>query len=685
MKNPVKFVLCLLLLAISFPKLIAKNENIQSLEEAYNQADKEKKGEIALKIALDYGTDFPDLAFIWCQRAHTHSENSINKEVEAKTLYHLSEFEFLLQRFEDAAKTAEKANSILQKTNFEKSDIHLPLLYRLAECYEYTTRHQSGMQIYQKCYDIATNLGDIAMLTKLDIKFANMHQVNRNFLATRKYYISALNRMDQKANKNLYYKTLLGYYNFAVTTEEYFTTEEKEAICKDIAQSVKIIEQTPELSDLLMSFQDLQLYCILMQKDNQNIHRIPLLSLTALNKETTNINSHHRRLQLYTKIAIAQNNFAQAKIYSDKNYEFLSITNSLGIAIEVLQLRKIIFTKSGQYKKALELIEKLNACEAELKSSDRMIAIAGIETKLDSVVQAHQLMLINKENEYLKANNWLFFLSSIIFAILSLLASFFFYRSKKKNQIIAEKNQQLHVLNTTKDRIFAIIGHDLRKPALAFRGISKKINYLLKDNNYQTLNLLGEEIEKDALSLNKLIDNLLKWALMQRNVMPYNPETILLKNMVQEVCDLFKNTAKKKNITITVHIFEAIEVYADQNALNAIIRNLLDNALKYTPHGGQIEIDALTTASGVKLAIKDTGIGIPEEKMKDIFLIEMVKSKDGTIGEKGTGLGLQLVKELVALNKGMIGVVSEKGQGTCFNIQLPKNHLQNKINSMNYV
>lgn len=248
------------------------------------------------------------------------------------------------------------------------------------------------------------------------------------------------------------------------------------------------------------------------------------------------------------------------------------------------------------------------------------------------------------------------------------------YRDKQKaNQAISLQKEQLEHLNQTKDQIFAIIGHDLRKPALSFRGIAKKVNYLLKKQDFKTLNALGEQIEQDAVALNKLTDNLLKWALTQKNVMPYRPDFFHISYQVEEVIGMFSNIAKEKQIQIESHIPDDLQVFADMNSFQTIIRNLMDNALKYTPQGGKIILDAITTDQGVKIQISDTGVGMSDAQLKDIFLLQKGKSQDGTSGEKGTGLGMHLVNELIQLNKGKIKIASQLGKGTTFDVLLPKN------------
>ena len=264
--------------------------------------------------------------------------------------------------------------------------------------------------------------------------------------------------------------------------------------------------------------------------------------------------------------------------------------------------------------------------------------------------------------------------------LLALLAFFIFrgYRNKQKaNQLLASKNkeiesqkEELEQLNQTKDRIFAILGHDMRKPTIAFRGIARKVNYLLGKKDFARLEQLGESIERDALGLNNLTDNLLNWALTQKNALPHQPEQIQLTKIVEEVFMTLGRLAEDKSIHLISEISDDTMIMADKNALLTIIRNLVDNAIKFTAENGQIIITSKPSDVGVDIFIKDTGVGIDAEKTKAIFLLQKGKSTEGTAGEKGTGLGLHLVHELVKLNEGNISVVSKQDEGTEFCVSL---------------
>lgn len=236
---------------------------------------------------------------------------------------------------------------------------------------------------------------------------------------------------------------------------------------------------------------------------------------------------------------------------------------------------------------------------------------------------------------------------------------------------IRHKEKELEHLNATKDRLFAIIGHDLRKPALAFRGISEKVSYLIEEKRFKTLDKLGKNLEKAAFSLNNLLDNLLNWALKQRNVLPYDPQPVNVVEATEEILDIFEKIAADKSIVLQTNLHHQHLVFADYNAFSTIVRNLLDNAIKYTPHGGQVSILSEKNADGILLKIADTGIGMKVKQLDHIFELQKNKSTRGTAGETGSGLGLSLIKDLVTLNKGKIAVRSQVNEGTIFEVLLP--------------
>ena len=349
------------------------------------------------------------------------------------------------------------------------------------------------------------------------------------------------------------------------------------------------------------------------------------------------------------------------------NMELGQHRTALEKATQLLEAHKGL----GQNAQALEYAEAINRLKDTLDQSQDLERLA--EQRKDFEFQLEkQKMEVEQAKEaailQAKASQNLFIALGGL--ALALLAFGFFWNTRRKNQTIALKNSQLQQLNETKDRLFAIIGHDLRKPAIAFKGITKKVNYLLRKNDFKTLEALGDSIERDAANLNLLTENLLKWALTQRDVMPYQPTKLKLKPLVEDTLTPFARSLENKSQQLTIDIPESAVVYSDANALGTIIRNLVDNAIKFTPEGGQIKLRTVEEAGKIRLDIEDTGQGIPEDQLSQLFLLQKNGSQTGTAGEKGSGLGLHLAQELAKLNQSKLGVKSRSGEGTVFSLGL---------------
>ena len=226
-------------------------------------------------------------------------------------------------------------------------------------------------------------------------------------------------------------------------------------------------------------------------------------------------------------------------------------------------------------------------------------------------------------------------------------------------------------LNSTKDRFFSIISHDIRGPVQAFNGVSRMIKFMVDNDQVSELRELADQIDESADRLSSLLDNLLNWAVQQQGQINYVPEKISVNEMINELTGTFTNMAQAKNIELKQDVPEGLCLWSDQNTTNTILRNLINNALKFTEENGKIEVIAKEEDDLVSIEVADTGVGIPTDKMEKLFQLEAKKSTWGTDGEKGLGLGLQLVKEFVDMNKGSISVSSEEGKGTTFVIKLP--------------
>jgi signal transduction histidine kinase len=231
-----------------------------------------------------------------------------------------------------------------------------------------------------------------------------------------------------------------------------------------------------------------------------------------------------------------------------------------------------------------------------------------------------------------------------------------------------QKNaEDLQALNNSKDKFFSIIAHDLRSPFTTFLGFTEVLDEEIDTLPKDELKTIVSYMRNSAINLYQLLENLLEWSLLHREITRFEPEALLLLPMVQSCTTTISDSAKLKDIDLQIKIPEYLKVLADIHMLQTIVRNLLSNAVKFTPAGGSVQISAFAREENyVTISISDTGIGINASLLPKIFLIDVNNKTKGTEGELSTGLGLILCKEFVEKHGGKIWVESEEGKGSTF-------------------
>ncbi|MCA1759933.1 MAG: transporter substrate-binding domain-containing protein, partial [Bacteroidales bacterium] len=237
---------------------------------------------------------------------------------------------------------------------------------------------------------------------------------------------------------------------------------------------------------------------------------------------------------------------------------------------------------------------------------------------------------------------------------------------KKAELLLKERESQLRELNSTKDKLFSIIAHDLRSPFNAIIGLSEQLIENINDFEVAESEKYLQLINLSAKNTLVLLDNLLNWAKTQTGQNIYNPEKIYLSEIVREISEVSKSIAKIKDISLKYAHDIDFEVYADVNMLKTILRNLIFNAIKYTQLNGKIVISAVQNQNNIEITVSDNGVGMSEETRSKLFKMDANITTPGTANEKGSGLGLILCKEFVEKHGGKIWVESELGKGSAF-------------------
>jgi len=237
---------------------------------------------------------------------------------------------------------------------------------------------------------------------------------------------------------------------------------------------------------------------------------------------------------------------------------------------------------------------------------------------------------------------------------------------RKKNE------QELFQLNATKDKFFTIMAHDLRNPFGAILSFSEMLSESLEQNGVSEAVQIAKHIHSSAELTFDLLENLLQWARSQTGRIVFKPQKFILYELIGKTVDLLSSQAISKEVILVHLIPKNMVVFADLNLTKTVLRNLISNAIKYTPAAGKVKLTATENDDFVQINVSDSGVGIPPDGLKKLFRIDSKYSTEGTNKEKGTGLGLILCKEFVELNGGKIWVKSEAGKGSEFSFTLPK-------------
>ena len=247
----------------------------------------------------------------------------------------------------------------------------------------------------------------------------------------------------------------------------------------------------------------------------------------------------------------------------------------------------------------------------------------------------------------------------------------------QKEELVTQKeeliktNFDLKELNRTKDKFLSIIAHDIKSPFQAVLGVSDILSNNVNMLSDEERTLYSKTIYDSSVSIYNLLENLLEWSRAQTKSIQYHPIQFFLNEIINNNHLLLNENLLNKKINLIIENKENLEVYADRDMIDTVLRNLLSNAIKFTGINGKIFLSCFRKDGDVVVCVKDTGLGMKLEHINKLFKIDENVTSEGTNGERGTGLGLLICKEFVELHSGKIWVESELGKGSSFYFTIP--------------
>ena len=337
------------------------------------------------------------------------------------------------------------------------------------------------------------------------------------------------------------------------------------------------------------------------------------------------------------------------------------------------QQQQLLLVSKEKDLQRLSYLQKQAELQREKEMQQSLLEKNKLEAKLakdqsEKQIQQQQLQISFDK----KVKSFMAFAIGLI-VIIAFIILYNQWKTKKLNQIISKQKEELEELGQVKDRIFSVVSHDMRGPVnslIAFIDI-------LEDDAIPSdkLQVYASQLKNQLSHTSVLMENLLNWASSQMKGFAPVIEKLEIKQLIGDTMAVLEKQAAHKNLQLINHSSENLFAEADKNMLALIIRNLISNAIKFTPVNGEINVHSSASDNLVTITIADTGTGMPGNKLlsfNDPLYLNSIETKRGTEGETGTGLGLMLCKTFTALMKGKISAISEEGKGTEFSVVLPE-------------
>lgn len=368
--------------------------------------------------------------------------------------------------------------------------------------------------------------------------------------------------------------------------------------------------------------------------------------------------------QTFTKM----NEFEKAFAYYSNSLDLIAKTGELREKPTLYKLISEHYERKKDFNQALAYYKKYSSLTDSLKYQTSLQKVDELKIRydIDKKEQEYKAFLLDKEvhknalqskNNSIKMQRIILFI--VVFSLIgSIISTLYIYRNRKKLKKLIE----------TKRVIFSIIGHDLRGPVA---NVKQLVAMLQEADTNEEKEEFIKALTSPVESAYDLLEELLAWSRSADNTTPYNPEPISLKGMVDDIIILLHSAIEKKQITLASSITDDISAYADKYHVSTILRNLISNAIKFTPENGSIRVSHQVENGLLKVKINDTGVGISPQNISKILNPNLFFTSYGTQNEKGTGLGLVITQNFIYINKGDFWIDSEIGKGSSFYFTLP--------------
>jgi signal transduction histidine kinase len=471
-----------------------------------------------------------------------------------------------------------------------------------------------------------------------------------------------LEKIDEKEIAHTYNRLAAVYYEISFRREDVSAGDKAEDFAN---KSIEISEKINEI-DLTISSYNILGSVNSQRKDFDNALKYYFLALGKADKDSAYADRPNI-LNNISNVYLITGNYSKSIEYGLQSYE---LSKKSGIKVYIIVSARALsdaYSKTGDYKSSFNYLLEAQTLYIELYDERKSAEIYGLQKK-------HENELAVQTENARTMRRITFGIALIIVVIIISVVIFMRHKQQvllnleleNKNKLILSQKEELAQSNAAKDKFFSILSHDIRNPLNGMLGFSN-----ILDSEYDELNENEKReyigyLKTSSESLYKLIDKVLIWSRLQAKRIEISDEKINLYETVLHAIELQKANSLRKGIVLENNIPGSINITADKNMIDTIIRNLIDNAVKFTGNGGRVLVSSEVKNRNVKISVSDTGIGMSNADLERLFQIDSKNSSLGTEGEEGSGLGLVLCKEMLELMNSSLIVESEKGKGSKF-------------------
>lgn len=555
-------------------------------------------------------------------------------------------------------------------TEIRETSLRLSMLNYLAGEFEYQGDYSKALNGYLQALELAVKHDEMLLQSIINENIANLYASQKYYDESLEYYKKVKRLNDSLGDEIAQAETMS---NLASV---YADMDKLEYAMFNINRSIDIFEKNRIMDWLAYAYETKGK--VYLKKFNYPWALYWYQQSELLHKD---LEDDRARIDLFNGMAetyLGLENDSLAIRYAQEAFKISNALNSMEGTHKCAKTLYSIYRKQQDYATALAYHELYQEVSDSLSRNENKQSLSLLKTKTEYEQQKVSLIL---ENEKALAEQQQYIRVGGLLLLIALLVIYFVHRGKRlqqrltrelkgKHEILEKRKAELLLHNDTKTKLFSIIGHDLRGPIGALKELLKmfKEGEITQEDFQSYMPKLRSDVDHIFFTLN----NLLSWGHSQLNGSVTRPVDVSLADLVDQNINLLTEVAENKSIRIISEIPRNATVWSDPNQIDIVIRNLISNALKFTPLNGMVTIQAEESGEHWIFSIRDTGVGMDRLTLQRIFESRDTHSTYGTANEKGTGLGLTLCKEMIEKNHGRIWVESMLRKGSTFYFSLPK-------------